>query len=186
MIKMKINNNKGITLIALVITIIVMLIIASIAIYYGTEEIEKANIENIRTNMLLINAKAKEYCEEANFKLGTGNAPEGGEELEKYLEPGINYLANASEDEEKPALANNVTASDYSYIDGTKYQFIFKLNNDEALGKMGLKSIENPDKYIMAFDIINDKVEVFYTEGIKTKVDGNETTYYSLTDIENI
>ena len=180
------KNNKGITLIALVITIIVMLIIASIAIYYGTEEIEKANIENVRTNMLLINAKAKEYCEEANFKLGTGNAPEGGEELATYLEPGINYLTNQNEDEGKPALANNVNASDYSYIDGAKYQFIFKLNNDDSLVKMGLKSMENPDKYIMAFNIISNEVEIFYTEGVKTEVDGNEVTYYSLTDIENI
>lgn len=183
---MKIKNNEGITLIALVITIIIMLIIASIAIYYGTEEIEKANIENVRTNMLLINAKAKEYCEEANFKLGTGNAPEGGEELAKYLEPGINYLANQNDDEGKPALDNNVNASDYSYIDGVKYQFIFKLNNDDSLVKMGLKSMEDPDKYIMAFNIVSNEVEIFYTDGIKTEVDGNEVTYYSLTDIENI
>ena len=52
-------NDKGITLASLVITIIVLLIIASIAIYYGTEAIKKANVENIRTNMLLINSQIK-------------------------------------------------------------------------------------------------------------------------------
>ena len=85
-------NDKGITLASLVITIIVLLIIASIAIYYGTEAIKKANVENIRTNMLLINSKAKEYCEEANFRLGTGKAPEDAGELQTYLQPAENYL----------------------------------------------------------------------------------------------
>lgn len=64
------KNNKGITLIALSITIIVLLILASITIYSGTESIKKAQLENLKTNMLLIKAKAKEYVEQASFKNG--------------------------------------------------------------------------------------------------------------------
>ena len=69
------KNNKGITLIALTITIVVLLILASITVFYGKDNIDKANLENLKTNMLLIDAKAKEYCEEANFKIGTNPDP---------------------------------------------------------------------------------------------------------------
>ena len=58
---MKVKNNKGITLIALTITIIILLILASITIYSGKESIKKAQLESLKTNMLLIKAKAKEH-----------------------------------------------------------------------------------------------------------------------------
>ena len=64
---MKVKNNKGITLIALTITIIILLILASITIYSGKESIKKAQLESLKTNMLLIKAKAKEYVEQASF-----------------------------------------------------------------------------------------------------------------------
>ena len=53
---MKVKNNKGITLIALTITIIILLILASITIYSGKESIKKAQLESLKTNMLLIKA----------------------------------------------------------------------------------------------------------------------------------
>ena len=68
---MNFKENKGITLVALTITIIVLLIIAGIAIYSGNDIIKNAKLESLKTNMLLIQAKAKDYCEEASFKLGT-------------------------------------------------------------------------------------------------------------------
>ena len=67
---MKLKQDKGITLIALMVTIIILLIIAGIAIYNGKETIQRANLEALRTNMLLIEAKAKGLVEEANFQLG--------------------------------------------------------------------------------------------------------------------
>ena len=66
----KLKNNKGITLMTLVITIIVLLIIVSITVNYGIDSISKAQIQNMQTNMLLIEAKAKKYVENANFQLG--------------------------------------------------------------------------------------------------------------------
>ena len=67
-----IKKENGITLIALGVTIIVLLIIASIGVYSGKETIKKAQLEEMRTNMLLIQAKSKEYVEEANFKTSFG------------------------------------------------------------------------------------------------------------------
>ena len=65
-----IEKNNGVTLLALVITIVVLLIIAGITVYEGKETINRSKLEELRTNMLLIQAKSKEYVEEANFKIG--------------------------------------------------------------------------------------------------------------------
>ena len=56
-----IKKENGITLIALGVTIIVLLIIASIGVYSGKETIKQAQLEEMRTTMLLIQAKSKEY-----------------------------------------------------------------------------------------------------------------------------
>ena len=67
---MNIKKENGVTLIALIVTIIILTVIASIAIYSGSDTIKKAKLEEIKTNMLLIEAKAREYVEDANFKMG--------------------------------------------------------------------------------------------------------------------
>ena len=69
-LQMNLKKNQGITLVALAITIIILLIIAGIATYSGVEIIKSANLEALKTNMLLIEAKAREYVEEVNFKMG--------------------------------------------------------------------------------------------------------------------
>ena len=64
------KEEKGITLVALMVTIIVMLILAAVTINFSTTQIRNANLQNFKTNMLLIEAKAKEYVEKANYQLG--------------------------------------------------------------------------------------------------------------------
>ena len=65
------KSNKGITMVTLIITIIILLIIAGISVGAGNKIIKSSELENIKTNMLLVKVKAKEYTENANFKLGT-------------------------------------------------------------------------------------------------------------------
>lgn len=62
------NNIKGITLVSLVITIIVILILAGTLFYSGNSIIKSANLQTISTNLLLIQAKAKTLSEKANFE----------------------------------------------------------------------------------------------------------------------
>ena len=47
-----------------------MIILAGIGIYGSTDIIKKAKLEEMETNMLLIEAKAREYVESATFKMG--------------------------------------------------------------------------------------------------------------------
>ena len=80
------TNQKGITLIALIITIIVLLIIAGITVYSGKDSIRKANLEGLKTNMLLIQTKAKEYIENASFQLGVNPGDDKWTKAEEYLQ----------------------------------------------------------------------------------------------------
>lgn len=156
------KNNRAITLISLIITIIVLLILASITIYFGTESIKKAELENLKTNMLLIRAKAREYCEEANFKLGTDENADAG--------PGIEYLRD-----EKGLKAGELPSG----VTGVTYDYVAELSQDN-LREFGLKDVKtsNDDKYIIGFNIKGDKVEIYNTKGFDGK--------YSLTELEKI
>ena len=65
------KENKGITMVALVIIVILLLILVGVSTGTGGNLIKQTKLENLKTNMLLIKVKAKEYVENANFNLGT-------------------------------------------------------------------------------------------------------------------
>ena len=51
---MNIKNEKGVTLIILVFSIIVLLILGGVSIVSGIDSIRKAKLETLKTNMLLL------------------------------------------------------------------------------------------------------------------------------------
>ena len=163
---MKVKNNKGITLIALTITIIILLILASITIYSGKESIKKAQLESLKTNMLLIKAKAKEYVEQASFKNGV-NKSEISEEAKNELK---GKEANASDYSKQ-----NIT------INGG--EILYKLTSDN-LKEIGLKDVKlgSNEEYLVKYNIKDVTVEVYNTSGYEN----NGTTVYSLSELEKI
>ena len=165
---MKKENNKGVTLIALAITIAVLIIIASITIKFGSESINKAKVQNIKTNMLLIETKAKECVENANFKLGKTDNLGDTEKTTRINEA------------KKELKGIEITEADNINIELNDYNYYYKLTEDN-LKDMGLSNIKLSDTdelYIVKYDIQNAKVEIYNTKGYEGK--------YSLTDIEQI
>ena len=69
---MKINQ-KGITIVSLVITIIILLIIGGATVYIGTSVIKQATLQTVNTNMMLIQAKTKTIAEQAKFNNNQDN-----------------------------------------------------------------------------------------------------------------
>ena len=65
---MNLKIEKGITIVALIITIVVMLILAGVGIEYGGDAINKAKLEDIKTDMISIKTRAKIIAEQYNFK----------------------------------------------------------------------------------------------------------------------
>lgn len=170
------NNSKilteGITLISLVITIIVLLIIVGITVYSGIGTIKKAKLEELRTNMLLIQAKAKEYVEEANFQIGPSKDIEESKKEEVRNKVYV--------EEAKLQKANETEISAPSSIPVTECYSI----TEEALRVWGLEKIElnEGEDYLIKFDDTNATVEVYNTKGY----DDNGTIKYSLTEIDSI
>lgn len=163
-VKKRETQMKGITLISLVITIIVLLIIAGISVYSGKETIEKAQLESLRTNMLLIQAKAKEYVEEANFKMGI--SPDDAKKATVREE--------VYEGEAKLQKATNVTAPESIPV-ADCYKVTEETLNDWGLDKIEIKAEEY---YLIQFDDTNATVEIYNTKGYNGS--------YSLTEIDAI
>lgn len=164
------KNNKGITLVALVITIVVVLILASISINYGTNAIKKSQLENLKTNMLLIKAKAKEYVEQANFKAGVNN---------EYKDEEGNLKEEVASE-----LKGTPESGTFSYITLQEGQYLYNVNAE--LANMGLKNVNvdngKNEKFLVTYDVKNATVEVYNTVGYND----NGQTKYSLTQIEEI
>lgn len=165
----KIKNSKGITLIVLVITIVILMIIAGITVNSGKESIQQAKLESLRTNMLLISAKAKECVEEATFKKGLDNNTTAKEEV---------YANNFLIKETDTSLINKVGAT------GECYRVTTSQDNQEnnTLKLWGLEKIESEmsegEYYLIQFNEDENTAEVYNTMGFDGK--------YSLTDIENL
>ena len=167
---MKINDNKGVTLVALTITIIVLLIIAGIAIYSGKETIQKANIEALRTNMLLIEAKAKGVVEEANFQLGP--------DFQKESEIGtIRNDLYVTENKLQKLSDSGITVSSGIPTGDNVYVFTQETASLWALDNV-YSELEDGEYYIIEFNEREATVEIYNTIGYQG--------YYSLTDIDEL
>lgn len=169
---MNIKNQKGITLVALVITVVLLGILASVGVYYGNSVIKQANLENLKTDMLLIQAKAKEYVEEATFKMGIN--PDETKKQEARQEIYINTAKLKTLSQAKTEDGINIP-SEISTNDNFYYV------TREALNEMGLEKVEtgeNKGEYLIEFDENNATAEIYNTKG--------RNGQYSLTEIDKI
>ena len=176
---MKMRENKGVTLIALMITIVILLIIAGIAIYSGKDIIRRADLEALRTNMLLVEAKASGLVEEANFQLGPNfvyiltdtESSQKMSEVRTNIYVTENKLQKISETSVSIPSGSNIPTGDNVYV-----------MTEETYALWELKSVynefEDGEVYLIAFDEQNAIVEIYNTLGYQ----GN----YSLTQIDNL
>ena len=172
------KNEKGITLVVLTITIIILLILAGITVYTGKDSIQKANLEGLKTNMLLIETKAREYVENASFDLGI-DPQNATEEMKTNAKNELN-----GEDKGTLVTSDDAIVKDLLNI-GIKQEDIdngkvYKLTT-ENLEKMGINEVESNDEegwYVIVYNIDDTTAEIYHTIGYQGK--------YSLTDIEQI
>ena len=140
-------KNKGITLIALTITIVIMMIIAGMTTYFG----KQVKLQDLRTNMLLIQAKAREYLEETTFQKITN--------LEEAKNQGIikGTSISGTEVQSIAEKTGKITApiEQYYYLTA------------EDLNEMGIEELKVEDYgyFIIRYDLDEIKVEVLNTNG---------------------
>ena len=163
------KEEKGVTLIVLVITIIVLSIIASIVYFNGKEVIQKEKLESLKTNMLLIQAKAKECVENATFKMGINPDEAKKNEVRNQIYIDVYKLIKVS-DKTDLIIPNGITVNENFYY-----------VTSDTLSKFGLDKIEignENGEYLIEFNEGENKVEIYNTMGYEGK--------YSLTDLQNI
>lgn len=152
--KMKLTNQKGITLIALTITIMVLLIIVGISVYTGSKLIQEAKLEDVKTNMLLVQAEVKNYVEQAKFERKT---------IENLTNEGI--------------TVDDTTLKLVAVTEGgqTYYKIVEPTMNELKLSKL---SNEN---YLLAINIDDVSVDVYFKPGI---TDSEGRTYHLLSEMQ--
>lgn len=180
------KEEKGITLIALVITIIVLLIIGGISIMGGTDILNTAKAETIETNMLTIKAKAKEYMENVDSKNWALDDKEVKDEYDGLTKKEFENREQLKGDKYQLTLIEDETSyGNYSswYEEGYTYYELEK----KALDKMDLSNIYEDGKvYIIRYpledgNIENLEMDIIYANGIKYE----GKIYYNLSELEN-
>lgn len=171
-------------MISLVITIVVLLIIAGISIEQGNKAIKVSKLENIKTNMLLIEAKAKEYLENANFNLGTNIEKVTQEEKNNRINKAKENLQGTEIIDGSIFNGNiNITTGKIAE-DNANYIYYYKLTKED-LEKIGLKEVKSDEKngwYVIKYDIKSDKAEIYNLKGYEE----DNKIYYSLSEIKNL
>ena len=183
------RKNEGITIVSLVMTLVLLLVLSGISLGIGGKVIRRSELENIKTNMLLIEVKAKEYVEKANFNLGAidkikGTEQEKLEKTKKRVENSKNELIgeellNSSIFPESLNITNETITTDNS-----NYIYYYKLTTND-LSDMGFPKVKSDDDngwYIIRYDVKNIEVEVYNTNGFEIE----ENTYYTANEIENL
>lgn len=149
-------NQKGITLTTLVITIIVIAILASVTVYTGIGIIKQANLQNINTNMMLIQAKTKTIAEKAKFNKDTS------------LYKGTK-LADVSGNKKIDELITN------NIIENKENSYLL---SGADLKEMGLEKIKVEEGYIVNYETD----EIIYVKGFEA----NNQVYHKLSEMKEL
>ncbi len=173
--EIKMKNQKGITMISLIVTIVVILILAGITINTGTGILQNIQLESIKTNLMLIEAKAKGYVEEVDFKIGVNQDSLTEEEYNTRLEAARTEIYGGI-GLQKVSSSQNVELP----LELVGYENDLYYVSESVLTSWGLDDIElsSNENYLIKFNEKTQSVEVYNTKGFDGK--------YSLTDIEKI
>lgn len=152
------KNQKGITIVSLAITIAVILIISSIGISTGMSLINTARFQELTTNMLLIQAKAKAEAEKHNF------------DAESIVLTGVKIESDSVEQLEDSELLYKLSQDDLT---------------NWGLRNVRLKEGEY---FVVDYDINNNGEVYFLPNGFKYKSSLTSETkiYYKLSEMMEV
>lgn len=170
---LNIKEEKGITLTALVVMIIVIMILAGITITQGSDLINNTKVETYVTNMITIRAKAKVYAEEVNAE--TWDAEDKAAKRTEIYSEKYKMTKSNNQDEIISKVDSNVnTGNGCECYDITK----------DTLRQMGLSDLANETsdgEYVVVYDASDYKnMDIVYKNGIEYK----KVKYYTLSSLQ--
>lgn len=160
---MNLKVENGITIIALIITIILMLILAGVGMHFGGDALDKAKLEDIKTEMLSIKPKAKIVADKYNFK-DIDNLV--GTPLDQDVDQEGIQTSTYKISDELNAIFNEKDEKGKAKIDISKLYVWTK----EDLNSQGLNTIDvDENKFYIVYYNLKDAnaCEVYYSRGIQ-------------------
>ena len=161
------KNEKGVAIPTLIIIIACIIIVAIIGIKYGINMINENQLQDLRTDMLLIQADTKKSLEEVSFQ--TVN-------LDKNKEEDLLKI-NEVKQENLKGVPVQGTEIEKSIPEGITIDENCYYLDENVLKDMGVKESDSEKygNYIVKYDFENIKVEVINTKGYEGQ--------YTLTDL---
>lgn len=156
------KSEKGMSLITTVVLVFVIAALVFAVVYYARIEYAKSSLEDLKTDILLVQAKVKTISGEYT--------------LEKKDE--VLKGTKIAEMKDDPAIINLIESEEIKIDDKEKKYYVL---NKENLNELKLENVmlEENNYYVVDYNTY----EVYYTKGFLYS-DGE--TYYKLTEIENL
>ena len=153
----KMKKEKGMTHITLVIWILIIIVIGYLGINFILKETERGKVENLKTDMLLVQGKIK-VIEQEN-------------EMNKEENPlkGLKVSENLEDEKIKSLIENKVINAEDENFD--KYYII----NSETLNELKLQDNLKGEYYIVNYKTY----EIIHSKGIEIE----KEMHYNLTEI---
>lgn len=155
------RKQNGVAIPVLIIGIVIIIAIASIIVHYVEDMVEENRLQDLRTNMLLIQAETKKDLEEVCFQ--TANLDSKKEEDLATINEIKNEnlkgkLVQGSEIENSIPQEINIDENCY-YLD------------ENNLSEIGVKDLDSNEYgyFIVKYDFSNITVEVMNTKGYEGK-----------------
>ena len=166
------KNESGKSIVILVILTVLVIIGATVLINYAKEIHQETKVQDLKTNMLLMQAEAKKCLDEVCYQ--SVNLKEDKEEdLTKINEIKQKYLKGviitSAPEEVKDEIKN---IPEFNFDENCYYL------DETTLTEIGIKNIDNTEDgyFIVKYDFSNVDVEVINTNGYNGK--------YTLTEIK--
>ncbi|MCI8587378.1 MAG: hypothetical protein HFJ49_02050 [Clostridia bacterium] len=170
---MRKNEGKGLIKTILMIVIIVMIIALTIRI--SIKLVTKTQLKDLKTDMLLIQQKAKSYSEEVSKQ--TVNLDETKEEdSDKIVEVENTQLIGTKVSECSTEI--QAKAQEAGVTDLEEYYCL----NKEDLDKMGINNVKlkEGEYFLVKYNL--EDTEIIYTSGFEYE----DEVYYKLTELEEL
>lgn len=149
-----IKNNKGITMVSLIITIAVLLIISSITVYTSLDRFEINNYNKMKNDIELLSDKVSNYYLKYN---GLPVLRDSENNLIKYTYTTLEFDENVNDNE-------NYYILDLGAMEGISLNY-------------GKEGFENPNTSKDVYIINENSHRIYYVQGIEL----NDTIYYTNT-----
>ena len=155
------KKQEGMSMIILIVVIVAIMIISVVIANYAKVMIEEKELQDLRTNMLFIQAEAKKGLEEVCFQ--TAN-------LDASKEEDATKISQVKQENLKGVPLQGTEAENSMPEDIEIDENCYYLD-EETLNEMGVKDLKL-DKYgyfVVKYDFTNVNVEVISTKGYEGK-----------------